>query len=111
VSMPRPRCLELLLKRGAPIDYPDDAGYTIFMRAMDAQDYELAEWLLLKGASVQVVAGGGMTPAYSVQYDLQKFKPGSPTHNKVLHLKKLMEGRGAVFPALSPAEVRAKLGR
>ena len=110
VSQPCQRCLELLLKRGAPIDFPDASGYTIMMRAMDAQDYDMAEWILLQGASVHIEAKGGMTPAYSAQYDLQKFKPGSPTHNKVLHFKELMEARGAKFPALSPAEVRAKRG-
>jgi ankyrin repeat protein len=108
VALPRPRSLALLLERGAPIDYPDDAGYTVMMSAMDAQDYDLAAWLISKGASVLVEAKGGMTPAYSVQYDLQKFKPGSPTHDKVLQLKQMMEARGAGFPALSPAEVRAK---
>ena len=108
VAMPRPRCLELLLKRGVPIDYPDDVGSTVMMAAMDAQDYDLAEWLILKGASVHIQLGSDMSPAYLVQWHLQKFKPGSTTYNKVLHLKKLMEDRGAVFPALSPAEVRAK---
>lgn len=108
VVLSRPRCLELLLKRGAPIDARDKSGYTVMMRAIDAQDYEMAEWLLKQGASVHIEAKGGMTPAYSIQYDLQKFKPGSPTRNKVLHLKKLMEERGAVFPAPSPEEVRAK---
>jgi len=103
-----PQCLELLLKRGAPIDFRDKSGYTVMMRAIDAQDYEMAEWLLKQGASVHIEAKGGMTPAYSIQYDLQKFKPGSPTYNKVLHLKKLMEERGAIFPAASPEEVRAK---
>ena len=102
------RCLELFVKRGAPVDYRDESGYTMVMRAMDAQDYDMAEWLLLQGASVHIEAGGGMTPAYSVQFPLQKFKPGSPTYNKVLNLKKMMEERGAVFPALSPAEIRAK---
>ena len=109
VTLGRPRCLELLVKRGAPIDFRDGADYTIMMRAIDAQDYDLAEWLILEGASVLIEADG-MTPAYSIQYDLQKFKPGSPTHNKVLRLKELMEARGAKFPALSPAEVRAKRG-
>ena len=110
VSMPRPRCLELLLKRGAPIDFPDGADHTIMMRAMDAQDYDLAEWLLLQGASVHIETEKGMTPAYLVQFHLQKFEPGSPTYNKVLRLKELMEARGAKFPALSPAEMRAKRG-
>ena len=108
VSLPRPRCLDLLLKRGAPIDFPDDNGCTVMMRAMDAQDYDLAEHLILQGASVHIEDQSGLTPAYSVQFYLQKFIPGSPTYNKVLRLKALMQARGAVFPALSPEEVRAK---
>jgi uncharacterized protein len=111
VSLPRPRCLDLLLKRGAPIDFPDDVGCTIMMRAMDAQDYDLAEHLILMGASVHIEDKSGLTPAYSVQFHLQKFKPGSPTYNKVLRLKDLMQARGAVFPALSPAEMRARHGK
>ena len=101
-------CLDLFLQRGAPIDYRDESGYTVMIRAMDAQRYDMAEWLLLKGASVHIETGGGMTPAYSVEFHLNKFKPGSSTYNKVLHLKQMMEERGAVFPALSPAEIRAK---
>uniref|UniRef100_C6E9J3 Ankyrin n=1 Tax=Geobacter sp. (strain M21) TaxID=443144 RepID=C6E9J3_GEOSM len=108
VVLSRPRCLELLLKKGVPIDFPDKSGHTSMMRAMDAQDFDLAEWLILNGASVHTEANGGMTPAYSIQYDLQKFRPGTPTHDKVLRLKKIMEEKGVVFPAPSPAEVRDK---
>ena len=107
-GQPCQECLKLLLDRGAPIDFPDGADSTILMRAMDAQDYDMAEWLLQRGASIDVEAGGEVTPAYTVQFHLNKFKPGSPTYNKVLHLKQMMEERGAVFPALSPAEIRAK---
>lgn len=78
------------------------------MRAMDANDYDMAEWLLLQGASVHTEAISGMTPAYSVQYDLKKYKPGSPPYQKALHLKELMQARGAVFPAQTPDQVRAK---
>jgi ankyrin repeat protein len=108
VRQPCPPCLELFLQRGAPIDFQDGAGYTILMRAIDAQDYDLAQWIVLQGASVKIEATSGMTPAYSVQYDLQKFTPGSPTYEKVLRLKALMEARGAVFPAPSPKEVRER---
>jgi uncharacterized protein len=71
-----PQCLDLLLQRGMPIDFPDGAGYTILMRVMDGYHYDLAEWLIQKGASVHVEAKSGVTPAYSVQYDLQRFKQG-----------------------------------
>jgi uncharacterized protein len=108
VVLSRHGCIELLLQKGAPIDFQDKSGYTIMMRAIDAQDFDLAHYLLLHGASVEIVAKGGMTPAYSVQYDLERFRPGSPTYDKVLRLKQLMKARGAVFPAPSPAEVLAR---
>ncbi|MDD5298522.1 MAG: ankyrin repeat domain-containing protein [Rhodocyclaceae bacterium] len=112
VTQPCPHCLALFLKRGAPIDFPDGSGYTILVRAMDAQDYDFAEWILLQGAAVvREPTISGMTPANAVQFHLNKFKPGSPSYNKVLHLKQLMEARGAVFPALSPKEIREMRGQ
>jgi uncharacterized protein len=108
VSTNRPRCLELIIKRGVPVDLPDSAGYTAMMRAIDAQDYEMAEWLLLQGASVQIVAKSGMTPAYSIEYGFRKYKIDSPSYKKVQHLMKLMQERGAKFPATAPAEMREK---
>ncbi|MBA4178146.1 MAG: hypothetical protein C0505_16555 [Leptothrix sp. (in: Bacteria)] len=106
VSLPRPQALDLLLQRGAPIDLPDAAGYTIFMRAMGAQDYDLAAKLLQRGASLKVESTSGATPASSVQFHLQKFKPGSPSHEKVARLKAMMEARGVVFPVPTPQQVR-----
>jgi ankyrin repeat protein len=111
VIQPCRACLELFLKRGAPIDFRDSAGSTILIHAMDAEDYDLAQWILLQGASVNIEDVSGMTPAYSVQYHLQKFKPSSPTYEKVLRLKDLMEARGAKFPAMSPKEVRERRGK
>lgn len=105
------QCLQLFLDRGVPIDFRDTAGYTVLMRAMDAQDYAMAEWLLQRGASVDITPPSGVTPAYAVERHLSKYIPGSPTYNKVLHLKEMMAERGAVFPPLSPAEVRARKER
>jgi FOG: Ankyrin repeat len=105
------KCLQASLERGAPIDFPDGAGYTVLMTAMDLQDYDMAEWLLLKGASVHISPPSGATPAHTVEFHLKKYIPGSPTYNKVLHLKEMMAERGAVFPAPSPAEVRARRER
>jgi len=99
--------VDLLLKQGAAIDHPDRAGYTPLMRAMDAQHYELAEQLLLRGASVQVQALSGATPANGVQFHLRKYEPGSASHERVLRLQRLLERRGIVFPVPTPKELRA----
>lgn len=103
-------CLELLLDRGVPIDLKDGAGYTILLRVMDAQEYDLAEWLVRRGASVKIETPSGMTPAYSVQHDLEQFAPGTETHRQLLALKALMQGRGAEFPAVPPDVVREQRG-
>lgn len=110
VLLPRPRCLELLLKHGAPIDFQDDAGYTILMQALSAGDFDLTEWILQQGASINIEAINGATPTNSVQDKLFRIQPGSESHQKLLRIKSLMEEKGAVFPALSPEEIRAKRG-
>jgi hypothetical protein len=107
VSEGRPRCLAVVMQHGVPIDYPDDAGQTVFMRALDAQNYDLGKWLLEQGASVTIDAHD-MTVAWSLQYDLDRFVPGSPTYRKVMTLKQMAEQRGAVFPARSPKQRRAE---
>lgn len=108
VTMPRPQCLDLLLQHGVPLDFKDETGYTVLMSAMDTQDYDLAEWLILRGASVVIQTNYGITPANIAELHLKKFKPGTPEYNKVLHLKDMMAERGAVFPAPTPAQIRAK---
>ncbi|WP_306544568.1 ankyrin repeat domain-containing protein [Malikia spinosa] len=104
-------CLELLLKRGVPIDFPDGSGETVLLSAMSVQDYELAEWILLQGASVKIETRGGGTPANAVEFYLKKFRPGTPTHDQVLRLKALIQARGAVFPAPTPQEIRERRAR
>jgi hypothetical protein len=105
VTLGRPQCLAVIMKHGVPIDFPDEAGQTVLMRALDAQDYELAKWLMEQGASVTIIAHD-MTVAWSLQYDLGRFAPGSPTYQKVLELKQMAEQRGAHFPAQSPKQRR-----
>jgi len=105
VTQGRPQCLAVVIGHGVPIDYPDDAGQTVLMRALDAQDYDLAAWLMEQGASVTVDAHD-MTVAWSLQYDLGRFAPGTPSYEKVLALKQMAEQRGAQFPAKSPKQRR-----
>ena len=47
-----------------------------------------------------------MTVAWNLQYDLNRFAPGSPSYQKVMELKLMAEQRGAVFPAKSPKQRR-----
>ena len=105
VTLGRPQCLAIVMKHGVPIDYPDDAGATVLMRAIDAQDYDLAAWLMEQGASVTFVAHD-RTIAWSLEFHLAKYAPGSPPYQKVLALKQMAEQRGAQFPAKSPKQRR-----
>ena len=98
--------LELLLDRDVSIDTQDSAGMTILIEALDGQDFDLAKWILLRGASVHIDTPSGTTPSNTVQYFLNKFKDGTPSHNKVLELKQMMEDRGIVFPVLDPKQIR-----
>ncbi len=105
VAEGRPRCLEVVMAHGVPIDYPDDAGNTVLMSAISSQDYDLAAWLMEQGASVTFVAHD-RTIAWSLEFHLAKYKPGSPPYQKVLVLKQMAEQRGAQFPAKSPQQRR-----
>lgn len=102
--------LELLFERGLPVDFKDTVGYTLFLEAMAGADIELAEMLLKRGASMSVSTGAGVTPANSLEQCLKDTKPGSEMELKLMHLKNLMQERGAVFPAKTPAQIRAEKG-
>lgn len=101
-------CLELLLQRGFPIDLKDTLGRTALIDVLSSFDFDRAEWLINHGANVLVEDRGGVTPAYDVQDALARVKPGTESEQKLLNLKNLMQAKGAVFPVLSPQEVRAQ---
>ena len=104
----RRNCLTLLLDRGAPIDSRDSAEVTLLMDAISSEDFELAEHLIQRGASVNVDTPSGVTPAYQVQRMLTRYTPGSETYITLQRIKKLMIERGAVFPAVDPKELRER---
>jgi ankyrin repeat protein len=108
ITYGRRRCLLLLLDRGVPIDLRSGADETILMDAMDGEDFELAEYLILRGASVNIDTPSGVTPAYLVQYMLPRYTPGSQTYLTLLRIKNLMIQRGAIFPATDPKELRER---
>jgi ankyrin repeat protein len=76
----RPGCMALLLERGAPIDFRDSSEDTLLMTAISAENFELAEQLIRRGASVKVDTPSGVTPAYQVQRMLTRYTPYRYTH-------------------------------
>jgi ankyrin repeat protein len=108
ITQGRPRCLALLLDRGTPIDFRNSAEDTILMSAISAEDFALAENLILRGASVKIDTPSGVTPAYQVQRMLTRYTPGSETYLTLQRIKNLMIERGAVFPATDPKELRER---
>jgi ankyrin repeat protein len=94
-----PGCLELLLQRGVPIDIKDTAGFTLFLRSLDMGEFDLSLWLLQKGAAIDFLAGGKLSPTDSVLFELSRMEEGDPDARLLLEIKRLMQERGAIFPA------------
>ena len=112
VERSRGRCLEVLLQRGVPIDLADSAGKTIFMHALNMQRYEVAEWILLRGAAVSGEPTlAGITPANVLQYHLGRVREGTASHQKLQRIQQLMEARGVRFPVPTPQEIRNMRGK
>ena len=76
------------------------------MSAIDAQDYDLAAWLMAQGASVTFVAQRYDHCLEPSSFISPNIAPGTPTYQKVLALKEAAEQRGAQFPAKSPKQRR-----
>lgn len=108
VSQGRAECLALLLDRGAPIDFRSGAKDTLLMGAMSTEDFDLAEQLILRGASINIDTPSGVTPAYQVERMLGRYAVGSKTYLKLQRVKNLMIERGAIFPATDPVELRER---
>lgn len=108
ITQGRPQCLALLLDRGAPIDFRSGAKDTILMGAMSTEDFDLAEQLILRGASVNIDTPSGVTPAYQVERMLTRYTPGSKTYLTLQRIKNLMIERGVTFPATDPVELRER---
>ena len=105
-------CLQVMFAHGLPPGVRDSRGDDLFMVALDREDLETAEWLLVSiGIPLDGPPdGGGSTPANQVQRALgQVFRPGSPTYLRYEKFKRIMEQKGVVFPVESSAEYRARI--
>ncbi len=102
--------LQLLVARKANLDADDgNLGRTAVYEAFSKRCYDQAEYLIRQGARVDITLITGVTLAYSLEWDLKRQQSGSPGHNKLLTIKRLLETRGVKFPADPPPVVRARL--
>jgi|GEM_PF-6899545 len=104
-------CLEVMLRRGLPPGVEDPAHYSLFMKALLAEDLDMAEWLLV---DVQVPLTAqtvrGVNAPNMVQRALeQTYKPGTPTWTRYQKFRSVMEDRGVRFPVETAAQVRERL--
>ena len=104
-------CLKVMFKHGLPVGVQDSRGYNLFMTAMDREDFKTAEWLL-KDIRVPLDAETvrGVNSANSLQEDLSRYRPGTPTHDALLRLQAVMQARGVVFPVETSTQRRASRG-
>lgn len=108
------RCLQVMFDHGLPPGVTDSRGDNLFMEALDREDFDTAEWLLVDiGVPLDGPPDrGGNTPANQVQRALTEvFRPGSPSYVRYEKFKAIMERKGIVFPVESSAEYRARMKR
>ena len=81
------------------------------MDSLDGEKLDMAEWLLTEvKVPFNTETIRGVTPANSLQTDLDRYRPDTPTYAQLLRMKRYMESQGVVFPVESPAEIRARKG-
>ena len=105
-------CLKIMFDHGLPLGVRNSVGDNLFMEALDREDFDTAEWLLVDiGVPVDIEpARLGSTPANQVQRALvEVFRPGSRTYKRYEKFKRIMEQKGIVFPVESAAEYRARI--
>lgn len=102
-----PRCLQLLVSEGVPVDIADDAGYTLLMRSIAMDKLDLALWLIEQGATCNVTAPNGVSAAYILSFEMKTaILPGSEKERLARKIADLMVKQGVIFPPLSPDEAK-----
>ena len=105
--------IELLVARGADVNATDNIGNTVLLKSLNGYKYDYTMYWLEHGADSHAMNDYGVTIAYAVQEDMERFEKGRADHPGYLKLKeikqKLIE-QGVKFPALSPAGERKARG-
>ncbi len=104
--------LKLLVERGANFNATTDSlGETAIYEALTYSNYDHVEYLIKKGARLDIPDANGVTFAYALErrFNGQAVDPTTPAFKKLAELKKLAEERGIKFPADPPDVVRAQM--
>lgn len=100
--------IELLTQRGADLNKQDKLQRNSALYAAYINQYQIAHWLIEKGASVNGYDSVGADLAWVV-YDAQSImSPDSPRYVWLRKVKQQLEQQGRTFPPLSPRDVQAR---
>ena len=104
-------CLKVMFQHGLPVGVQDEVGYNLFISAMSREDFNTAEWLLKDMAiPLDAETRRGINSANYLQDDLMRYRPGTPTHDRLLRLQAVMQARGVIFPVPTMEQRRQTLG-
>jgi uncharacterized protein len=86
--------IDLLLNAGADINAQDQFGITPLTAAVDLPDFEIARYLMERGADYRIVAPSGNTMIKSLRVNMGRFNPGSKTEKEQKEFIDWLEAQG-----------------
>ena len=95
-----------LVESGAEIDAADRKLQTPLILAAKTDQFQIAEYLIGKGANIWASSEFGWTVGYAAQNSLLQYGPEAEARQRVLQQ---LKERGYPFPAPPPSEVKALL--
>lgn len=102
--------LHLLVERSADLDATDGTlGETAALSAFNHTYYDHSEYLIEKGAKVDVTMINGVTFAYAVDSSLKRTREDTDFYRAQVRIRDAMKSRGIKFPADPPEVVRARM--
>jgi hypothetical protein len=97
--------VKLVLAYGADINGVDSLGGGALYASLMRVKLDIALFLIDRGIALNTFENGGITPAWSVQHDIDRQVPG-PVRDKLIVLRSAMQARGVKFPPDPPVVVR-----
>jgi len=102
----RPKVIEVMLKNGSDINITDSLGNNVLKYAIGTMHYDMAIFLITKGADVHAKTHDGLSIAYSTERARSRMVPNSPGAKKLEKIIEMMKERGVKFPADPPPKKR-----